>query len=75
MYLLANFGLSPQWYGSFFDRRVSTDIKLWDIKPLFTELMLIAGYFYLYGPNIRYPFGKILLVKNIDIPLDKAPWE
>lgn len=75
MYLLANFGLSPQWYGSFFDSRVSTDIKIWDIKPLFIELMLVAGYFYLYGPNIRYPFGKIPLVKDIDIPLDKAPWE
>lgn len=75
MYLLANFGLSPKWYASFFDKHVSTDIKIWDIKPLFIELILIAGYFYLYGPNIRYPFGKIPLVKNIDIPLDKAPWE
>ena len=74
MNLLANFGLSPSWYGSFFDRRISTDIKLRDIRPLFTELMLIGGYFILYGPNIRYPFGKIPLVKDIDIPLDKAPW-
>jgi predicted ATP-grasp superfamily ATP-dependent carboligase len=75
MYLFANYGLAPGWYGSFFDSRISTDIKLSDIKPLFTELMLIGGYFYLYGPHIRYPFGKIPLVKDIDIPADKAPWE
>jgi predicted ATP-grasp superfamily ATP-dependent carboligase len=75
MYLLANFGLKVSWYADFFDSRVAGDIKLSDIKPLFTEIMLIAGYFYLYGPHIRYPFGKIPLVKDIGIPSDKAPWE
>lgn len=75
MCLLANFGLSPGWYADFFDKRVSTDIKLWDIKPLFVEILLVAGYFYLYGPNIRYPFGKIPIVKDVEIPSDSAPWQ
>ncbi|MCP4582915.1 MAG: carboxylate--amine ligase [candidate division Zixibacteria bacterium] len=75
MYLLANFGLSSSWYASFFDKRISTDMKAWDIKPFFVELILVAGYFYLYGPNIRYPFGRIPLTKDIDIPMDKPPWE
>ena len=74
MYLIANFGLKAGWYADFFDSRISCDIKLSDIKPLFTEIALIAGYFYLYGPHIRYPFGKIPLVKDIEIPSDKAPW-
>jgi len=75
MYLLANFGLSSKWYGDFFDRNISTDIKLNDIKPLFIEILLVAGYFYLYGPNIRYPFGKIPISKSIAIPSDKPPWK
>lgn len=74
MYILAKYGLDWKWYRDFFDRNISADIKLYDIKPFFTELMLIAGYFYLYGPNIRYPFGKIPISKHADIPEDKPPW-
>ncbi|MCD6161202.1 MAG: hypothetical protein J7K40_02170 [candidate division Zixibacteria bacterium] len=75
MHLLSHFGFSWEWYADFFDRNISTDIKLSDIKPFFIELLLVAGYFYLYGPNIRYPFGKIPLTKSTDMPSDKAPWE
>jgi predicted ATP-grasp superfamily ATP-dependent carboligase len=75
MNLLASFGLNFKWYSDFFDKNISTDIKLYDIKPLFIELLLVAGYFYLYGPNIRYPFGKIPLTQSVDIPSDPPPWE
>ena len=74
MYLLANFGLSGRWYADFWARDIFTDIKSTDLKPLFIELLLVPAYFYLYGPNIRYPFGKIPPIQTTAIPSDPPPW-
>ena len=75
MYLLANYGLSWRWYADFWARDICTDIKSFDLKPLIIELMLVPAYFYLYGPNIRYPFGKIPPAKIAEIPGDSPPWK
>ncbi|MFQ6031425.1 MAG: ATP-grasp domain-containing protein [Candidatus Zixiibacteriota bacterium] len=58
MHLLAQYGLSKDFYMDFFDPRVRYDISLSDIKPNIVELFLIAGYFIQNRGKIRYPQGK-----------------
>jgi predicted ATP-grasp superfamily ATP-dependent carboligase len=58
MHLLAQYGLSKDFYTDFFDSSVRYDISLSDIKPNIIELLLIAGYFIQNRGKIRYPQGK-----------------
>jgi predicted ATP-grasp superfamily ATP-dependent carboligase len=58
MHLVAQYGLSSEFYKDFFDPMVRYDISLSDIKPNVLELFLIAGYFIQNRGRIRYPQGK-----------------
>jgi predicted ATP-grasp superfamily ATP-dependent carboligase len=61
MHLLAQYGLSKDFYTDFFDPSVRYDISLSDIKPNIIELLLIAGYFIQNRGKIRYPQGKPII--------------
>jgi predicted ATP-grasp superfamily ATP-dependent carboligase len=61
MHLLAQYGLSKDFFTDFFDPSVRYDISLSDIKPNIIELLLIAGYFIQNRGKIRYPQGKPII--------------